>query len=102
MAEDMDRFKKAVKLILLMQATLEQMDELKTTAVYQRDIKQSMNNLERRIERFIKPHIKQLGESEEFMMMQISRGIDTIVNSSLEEIHNYTANEKEIRESSTD
>jgi DNA integrity scanning protein DisA with diadenylate cyclase activity len=102
MAEDMDRFKKAVKLILLMQATLEQMDELKTTAIYQRDIKQSMNNLERRIERFIKPHIKQLGESEEFMMMQISRGIDTIVNSSLEEIHNYTANEKEIRESSTD
>ena len=102
MAEDMDRFKKAVKLILLMQATLEQMDELKTTAVYQRDIKQSMNNLERKIERFIKPHIRQLGETEEFMMMQISRGIDTIVNSSLEEIHNYTANEKEIRESSTD
>jgi hypothetical protein len=94
MAEDMDRFKKAVKLILLMQATLEQMDELKTTAIYQRDIKHSMNNLESRIERFIKPHIKQLGESEEFMMMQISRGIDTIVNSSLEEIHNYTANEK--------
>lgn len=96
MAEDMDRFKKAVKLILLMQATLEQMDELKTTAIYQRDIKQSMNNLERRIERFIKPHIKQLGESEEFMMMQISRGIDTIVNSSLEEIHNYSPNEEEV------
>ena len=102
MAEEMDRFKKAVKLILLMQATLEQMDELKTTAVYQRDIKQSMNNLERKIERFIKPHVRQLGETEEFIMMQISRGIDTIVNSSLEEIHNYTANEKEIRESSTD
>ena len=96
MAEDMDRFKKAVKLILLMQATLEQMDELKTTAIYQRDIKQSMNNLERRIERFIKPHIKQLGESEEFMMMQISRGIDTIVNSTLEEIHNYSPNEEEV------
>jgi len=96
MAEDMDRFKKAVKLILLMQATLEQMDELKTTAVYQRDIKQSMNNLERKIERFIKPHIRQLGETEEFMMMQISRGIDTIVNSTLEEIHNYSPNEEEV------
>lgn len=102
MAEDMDRFKKAVKLILLMQATLEQMDELKTTAVYQRDIKQSMNNLERKIERFIKPHIRQLGETEEFMMMQISRGIDTIVNSSLEEIHNYNPDEEKVRESSID
>jgi len=102
MAEDMDRFKKAVKLILLMQATLEQMDELKTTAVYQRDIKQSMNNLERKIERFIKPHVRQLGETEEFIMMQISRGIDTIVNSSLEEIHNYNTDEEKVRESSTD
>ena len=44
MSEDYDKFHKAVKLILLMQATLEQMDELKSTAVYQRDIKNVMNN----------------------------------------------------------
>ena len=88
MTDNDDRFRKAVKLILLMQATLEQMDELKTTAVYQKDIKQSMNNLEKRIERFIRPHVKQLGETEEFMMMQISRGVDKIVNSTLEDLHN--------------
>ena len=64
------------------------MDELKTTAIYQKDIKQSMNNLEKRIERFIKPHVQQLGETQEFMMMQISRGVDKIVNSTLEDLHN--------------
>jgi|TARA_R110000796_G_scaffold86835_1_gene187798 hypothetical protein len=88
MTDNDDRFRKAVKLILLMQATLEQMDELKTTAIYQKDIKQSMNNLEKRIERFIKPHVQQLGETQEFMMMQISRGVDKIVNSTLEDLHN--------------
>ena len=88
MTDNDDRFRKAVKLILLMQATLQQMDELKTTAIYQKDIKQSMNNLEKRIERFIKPHVQQLGETQEFMMMQISRGVDKIVNSTLEDLHN--------------
>lgn len=84
----MIRFRKAVKLILLLQASLEQMDELKNTAVYKRDIKQMMNSLERKIEQFINPHIKQLGMSEEFMMMQIQRGIDEILTKNLEEIHN--------------
>jgi hypothetical protein len=94
MDKEMIRFRKAVKLILLMQATLEQMDELKETAIYQRDIKNTMNNLERKLERFIKPHIQQLAITEEFMMMQISRGIDSIVNSTLEDIHNTTENEE--------
>jgi hypothetical protein len=91
MSEDYDKFHKAVKQILLMQATLEQMDELKSTAVYQRDIKNVMNNLERKIEKFIKPHIAQLGQTDEFLMMQIQRGIDKIVQSTLEEIHNEQA-----------
>jgi hypothetical protein len=90
MENDMIRFRKAVKLILLMQATLEQMDELKSTAIYQKDVKHTMNNLERKLERFIKPHIHQLAQTEEFMMMQISRGVDKIVQSTLEDIHNYS------------
>lgn len=89
MEADIIRFRKAVKLILLMQATLEQMDELKSTAIYKRDIKQLMNNLERKLERFISPHIKQLGETDEFMMMQIQRGVDKIVSMSLEDLHNF-------------
>lgn len=95
MDKDMIKFRKAVKLILLMQSTLEQMDELKSTAVYQRDVKHTMNNLERKLERFIKPHIHQLAQSEEFMMMQISRGIDKIVNSTLEELHNESERNEE-------
>lgn len=72
-----------------MQATLEQMDELKGTGVYKQDIKASINNLERKLEAFIKPHIEQLGMTDEFLMMQIQRGIDSIVQSSLEDIHNH-------------
>ena len=47
MDRELIRFRKAVKLILLMQATLEQMDELKDTRVYRQDIKSSMNTLEK-------------------------------------------------------
>jgi hypothetical protein len=88
MDKDMIRFRKAVKLILLLQATLEQMDELKNTQVYQRDIKNIMNNLERKIELFVRPHLHQLGMTDEFMMMQIQRGIDKILESTLEDLHN--------------
>lgn len=94
MEEDLIRFRKAVKLILLMQATLEQMDELKNTGVYKQGIKASMNNLEKKLEHFIRPHIEQLGMTDEFMMMQIQRGIDKILESSLEEIHNYNEEEQ--------
>ena len=88
MDKDLIRFRKAVKMVILLQATLEQMDELKTTAVYKHDIKQLMNRLETKIERFIYPHIKQIGETDEFMMMQIQRGVDKIIQSTLEDIHN--------------
>jgi hypothetical protein len=95
MEEDIIRFRKAVKLILLMQSTLEQMDELKGTAVYKRDIKQLMNNLEVKLERFIAPHIKQIGMTDEFLMMQIQRGVDEIVSISLEDLHNFNQDNNE-------
>ena len=94
MDKELIRFRKAVKLILLMQATLEQMDELKDTRVYRQDIKSSMNTLEKKLERFVRPHIKELAETEEFLMMQIQRGIDKIVSSTLEDIHNYNTDSK--------
>lgn len=84
----MIRFRKAVKLVILLQSTLEQMDELKATAVYKNDIKMLMNRLEPKIERFIRPHVKALGETEEFLMMQIARGVDSILEKTLEDIHN--------------
>lgn len=95
MDKELIRFRKAVKLILLMQATLEQMDELKDTRVYRQDIKSSMNTLEKKLERFVRPHIKELAETEEFLMMQIQRGIDKIVSSTLEDIHNYNTDSKD-------
>ena len=95
MDKDLIRFRKAVKLMILLQATLEQMDELKDTGVYKNDIKLLMNRLELKIERFVSPHIKQIGETDEFLMMQIQRGVDLIVESTLEEIHNHKIDENE-------
>lgn len=76
-----------------MQATLEQMDELKGTAIYKRDVKQLMNSLERKLERFVNPHIEQIGKTDEFLMMQIQRGVDKIIQSTLEDIHNESISE---------
>ena len=78
-----------------MQSTLEQMDELKGTAIYKRDIKQLMNNLEVKLERFVTPHIKQIGMTDEFLMMQIQRGVDEIVSMSLEDLHNFNQDKDE-------
>ena len=85
---EFELFAKAVKMILLLQATLEQMDELKGTLIYKREIKRDMNNLESRIEAYIKPVIKQMAKDEEFIMMQISRGIDSILDKTIMDIHN--------------
>ena len=49
--ERFELFKKAVKLVALMQATLEQMDELKGTALYKHKLKQLLTNTERELER---------------------------------------------------
>ena len=51
--ERFDLFKKAVKLVALMQATLEQMDELKGTVLYKRRLKQVLTNAEKHLERAI-------------------------------------------------
>ena len=85
---ELELFTKAVKLVLLLQATLEQMDELKGTPIYKKEIKRDMNNLESRIEAHIKPVIKQMAKDEEFIMMQIARGIDSILDKTIMDIHN--------------
>lgn len=88
--QDFDQFNKAVKLTLLMQASLELMDEMRGLKMYRHDIKNTMKILEKKIERHIREALSEMGKNDEFIMMQIQRGIDTILNTTLEDIHNET------------
>lgn len=88
--QDFEQFNKAVKLTLLMQASLELMDEMRGLKMYRHDIKKTMNILDKKIERHIREALSEMGKNDEFIMMQIQRGIDTILNTTLEDIHNET------------
>ena len=85
--KEFEQFNKAVKLALLMQASLEIMDE-RGLKMYRHDIKNLMNNLEKKIEIHLRDALAQMGKGDEFIMMQIQRGVDKILDSTLEEIHN--------------
>lgn len=86
--KEFEQFNKAVKLTLLMQASLELMDDMRGLKMYRHDIKKTMNTLEKKIERHIRLALSEMGKNDEFLMMQIQRGIDHILDKTLEEIHN--------------
>jgi|TARA_B110000908_G_scaffold36340_1_gene43572 2-hydroxy-3-keto-5-methylthiopentenyl-1-phosphate phosphatase len=87
--EGLKKFKDVVKLMIILQSALEQMDEIKGIHhLYRHDIKKSINNTEKKIEAYIKPLLKSIPKEQESMFMQISRGVDQILEKTLEEIHN--------------
>ncbi len=83
---DFQKFKDAVKLMAMLQLTLEQMDTLKGTSIYSQKLKQKMNNLERDIEKVIKEPMSMLDHTDELMMNDIQNKIEMILGLSLEEI----------------
>lgn len=93
--EGLVRFRKVLKLMILMQCTLEQMDEIKNIPhLYRQDIKKSLNNLEKKLERFTTPLVNNaIPTDEEGIFMQIQRGVDSIMDKTLEDIHNFDLNE---------
>jgi hypothetical protein len=86
--KEFEQFNKAVKLALLLQSSLEIMDEMRGLKMYRHDIKNLMNNLEKKIEIHLREALAEMGKGDEFIMMQIQRGIDSILEKTLEEIHN--------------
>lgn len=79
-------FENGVKLIALYQATLEQMDTMKTTALYKHNIKKMIRTLEREIERAIRAPLVQLDATDESLMSTIQYKIEAILDLSLEEL----------------
>jgi len=87
--EKMDRFRSVVKLMVILQASLEQMDEIKGVPnLYRQDIKKSINTLEKKLEMYLKPLLETIPVDEEGIFMQIERGVDSILENTLENIHN--------------
>lgn len=85
--KQLEVFKNGVKLVILCQAVLEIMDDFKGTKLYKQDTKNLINKLEKKMERLINEPMKSLTkDKEEFLLMQISRGVDNILNTTLEDI----------------
>ncbi len=85
--KQLEVFKNGVKLVILCQAVLEIMDDFKGTKLYKQDTKNLINKLEKKMERLINEPMKNLTkDKEEFLLMQISRGVDKILKTTLEEI----------------
>jgi len=79
-------FENGVKLIALYQATLEQMDTMKSTVLYKHNIKKMMRTLEKEIERSIRGPLIQLDATDETMMSTIQYKVEAILDLSLQEL----------------
>ena len=87
--EQMNRFREVVKLMVVLQASLELMDEIKGIShLYRQDIKKSINTLEKKLEIYLRPILDTIPLDQEGIFMQIQRGVDSILDSTLEDIHN--------------
>jgi len=84
--ERFELFKKAVKLVALMQATLEQMDELKGTALYKHKLKQLLSNTEKELERGIKNPLAALDKEDPKLLTKIQSNVELILGLDLEEL----------------
>ena len=75
-----------MKLIILFQATLEQMDEIKEIEhLYRQDIKKQINNLEKKLEHWLRPLLDgSIPKDQEGIFMQIQRGVDSILKKTLD------------------
>ena len=88
--DGLKKFRDVLKLMVLLQATLEQMDEIKNIPhLYRHDLKKSVNVLEKKIEQWLRPMLDgAIIPEEEFTFMQIQRGVEKILSKTIEEIHN--------------
>jgi len=84
--ERFELFKKAVKLVALMQATLEQMDELKGTALYKHKLKQLLSNTEKELERGIKNPLAALDKEDPELLTKIQSNVELILGLDREEL----------------
>ena len=84
--QKLNTFHNGVKLVALYQATLEQMDAMKSTPLYRQSVKKLINTLEREIERTIRGPLSALDSTDEQLMSTIQYKVEMILDLSLEEL----------------
>lgn len=84
--QKLNTFHNGVKLVALFQATLEQMDTMKSTPLYRQSVKKLINTLEREIERTIRGPLSALDSTDEQLMSTIQYKVEMILDLSLEEL----------------
>jgi len=81
-----ESFKNAVKLTVLLQATLEQMDVVKSTKIYKQKVKSQMIALERSIEQLVLEPIRQLDTIDAELFTNIQNNVEMILDMDLAEL----------------
>lgn len=79
-------FKEGVKLVALLQASLEQMDELKGTALHKQKVKLLMKSLEKELERHIAGPLIALDKEDPQLLSKIQYNIELVLGMDLEEL----------------
>ena len=92
-------FKEGVKLVALMQATLEQMDNLRGTSLYKLQLKYMMNKLEVLLERTLKNPLNSLDKEDPDLLTRIQSNIELVMGMDLEELAMLRAEIDEYRNS---
>jgi len=79
-------FKTLVKTTVLLQSTLEMMDDIKGTSLYRQGMKNKIKNLEKTIEYVINDKVKALDMTDSNLFDEIKSKVDIILDMTLEEI----------------
>jgi hypothetical protein len=79
-------FKEAVKLVALLQASLEQMDELKGTKFYKQKVKHLMSQLEKELERHLENPLNALDQQDPELLSKIQYNVELVLGMDLEEL----------------
>ena len=83
---DANLFKTLVKTTVLLQSTLEMMDDVKGTNIYKQGLKNKINSLEKTIEQTINDKVVALDMTDSNLFDEIKSKVDLILDMTLEEI----------------
>ena len=81
-----ERFQNAVKLLVLYQCTLEQMDSFKTTQLYKQSVKKKINSLEKDIEQLISGPVQKLDNTDEDLFSEIQQKVEMVLDLTVDEL----------------
>lgn len=95
---DVDKFQEGVKLVVLYQAALEQMDTFKDTALYRQSVKQTMQRLEKDLESLIQGPIANLDSINSDLFTRIQMAVEIILDLTIPELSQLKLAVKEVRE----